>query len=479
MTKLCLLSFALVFSVNAEVRVNSLFTDDMILQRDMPANVFGTAADGEKITVKINGQTASTVAKGGKWLISLKAMKAGGPYILNVNELKFKNVVLGDVWICTGQSNMDFDFSRFMSTKTTVGKKYTAIAKSAGKFKNIRLLVAQKKPGAKIENIVTIPAFKNKWQVSTTVTAKLTSAVGYVFGKELHEHLNVPIGLIDSNKGGSPIETWMSEKALAAAGKKVGKKSYYNGNLFPLQKFAIKGVIWYQGESNAKSVASSLAYAKTFKEMIKSWRAEWKQENLPFLYVQLAAWRGRPSVDTTWPLLRESQDKALELPYVGAALAIDKGAIKDIHPPLKISVSHRLALNARKIVYGEDIVFSGPRYKSHKVNGNSISVTFSHVGSGLIKHAYVMEKLNVSGDNLVGFEISADGKTYVKAQALIQGDSVVVSSPEVKSPKHVRYAWTGFPSANLFNKEQLPTHPFRTDTNVPKLAPTKKSKKKR
>jgi len=329
--------------------------------------------------------------------------------------------------------------------------------------------VAEKAPIAeKATDLKIIKGYSGSWQVSSPTTAPMCSAVGYVFGLRLHQHLKVPIGLIDSNKGGSPVETWMSEEALKAADCPVAPKRYYNGNICPILNYGIKGAIWYQGESNARTVASSMKYGKTFSTMIQSWRKEWGQKDFPFLYVQLAAWEGRPTVNVTWPLLRESQDKALALPHVGAALCIDKGCKKDIHPPYKISVSERLVLAARKHAYGEDLVYSGPRYKSHKAEGSEIVVTFDHAGGGLKRKGFTMETTNIPGDKLVGFEVSADGVKYAAAEAKVQGkDKVIVSSPEVPAPKHVRYAWTGFPSANLFNLEGLPAHPFRTDEVVP------------
>jgi sialate O-acetylesterase len=197
--------------------------------------------------------------------------------------------------------------------------------------------------------------------------------------------------------------------------------------------------------------------------MIESWRKEWGQGDFPFLYVQLAGWDWNESVRRNWPLLRESQDKALALPNVGAALAIDKGSRRNIHPIHKIIVSERLVLAARKYGYGEDLVYSGPKYKSHEVRGGKVEVVFDHVGGGLIKKAFQIEDVKTTRAKLEGFELSTDGDTYFPAEATIQGDKVIVSSETVKNPKHVRYAWTGFPKANLFNKADLPAHPFRTD----------------
>jgi sialate O-acetylesterase len=339
------------------------------------------------------------------------------------------------------------------------------------------MFVAEKRPGAKRAGLEAVKDFDQSWQVSSEKYTLLTSAMGYVFGLRLHQHLNIPIGLIDTNKSGSPIETWMSAEALKAAGLKAEADSHYNGNIFPVQKFAIKGVIWYQGESNAMSVESSIAYGRTFPTMIESWRKEWGQGDFPFLYVQLAGWDWNESVRRNWPLLRESQDKALALPNVGAALAIDKGARRNIHPIHKIIVSVRLVLAARKHAYDEDLIYSGPMYKSHEVRGGKVEVVFNHVGGGLIKKAFQIEDVKTTSAKLEGFELSADGHSYVPAEATIQGDQVVVSSDAVKSPKHVRYAWTGFPKANLFNKGDLPAHPFRTDDHVPQ-SPVEQKKPK-
>lgn len=459
-------SLALALHASADIKQNAIFTDHMVLQRDIGANVFGTGDENEKVTVTIDGKSASAVTKGGKWLVTLPPMKAGGPYTLTVsgeNTITTKDVMLGDVWLCTGQSNMDYDMRQFLDAKLgKVADEYAQIIKQSPKD-NVRVALIDKQfPRTPAAEVKFEGSFSNSWQVPSRKMTSLTSAVGYVFGKKLSEHLSVPIGLIDTNKGGTPVETWMSGESLKSIGAKSGK-SGYNGMIAPLHQLSIKGVIWYQGETNARTVESSLAYAKKFKMMITHWRKAWGQGDFPFLYVQLAGYAKTKGTNTplTWPYLRESQTKALELPNTAMALALDKGVEFNIHPHYKIEVSERLVLAARKVAYGEAIVFSGPQYKSHEIQGDTVVVSFDHVGSGLTAKDTQWDQEMVKGDVLKGFTICGADKKFIPAKAVIKGNTVVVTG--VDNPTAARYAWDGFPKSNFANKDGLPAVPFRTD----------------
>ena len=467
----CLLTNLILFcaaSAQADVKLNSLFTNNMVLQRDIPAKVFGKADDGEKLTVTINGQTATSTTTNGQWLVKLKPMKAGGPFEMMVkgkNTVTLQNVMLGDVWVCAGQSNMDYDLGKFLSPKLgDVAKKYAKIIDASVNDKVRIALIAKQFPHTAAEEVKIEDSFSKSWQASSAKITPLTSAVGYVFAKNLSAHLNVPIGLIDSNKGGTAVETWMTNNSKKALGAKVGK-SGYNGMIAPLHKFAIKGVIWYQGENNSRTIQSSLAYAKNFKIMITDWRKAWGLGDLPFLYVQLAGYAKTKGTNAplTWPFLRESQTKALELANTAMALALDKGVEFNIHPHHKIAVSERLVLCARKLAYREGIIYSGPQYKSHEIKGNSVVISFDHAGAGLTAKDTLWDKELVKANVLKGFTICGADKEFVAAYAFVKGDTIVVSAKTVAMPLAVRYAWDGFPRSNFANKEGLPAVPFRTD----------------
>jgi sialate O-acetylesterase len=285
-----------------EASLHGLFTDNMVLQRDTSAAVFGFANDGDAVTVAINGQTKMATTANGKWQVDLDPMSAGGPYQMTVTEAgvvtTVNNVMLGDVWVCGGQSNMDYDLSSYLTTSNPdIAQAYQDISTNAANFPGLRIILFGKVgASAPSEDIPASAAFNNMWQQSSTTYANLSSAVGYVYGLRLHEHLGVAIGLIDANKGGSSIEPWMSDASLAEVGKSVSK-TYYNGMIAPMMPFAIKGVIWYQGESNALNFVDAVEYRDSFKAMINGWRQEWGQGDFPFLFVQLASYGKKPAQD--------------------------------------------------------------------------------------------------------------------------------------------------------------------------------------
>ncbi|MBI1390101.1 MAG: sialate O-acetylesterase [bacterium] len=493
----------------ANVKLNALFNDNAVLQRGEAIPVWGWADPGEKITVQIDRQKASTKAdQDGKWMVKLKSMKEGGPYELKVagnNEITLKNIMIGEVWVCSGQSNMQWRVGDVNNAEYEVAHAW---------YPNIRLFyVPRVAAGAPQDNV------NASWDVCSPDTIPNFSAVAYFFGRELNERLNVPIGLIHTSWGGTPAESWTSEeflsgnpelehytanereqlakvdqtyadfqkkfadwveraKAAEAHGEVVPEApgvpgdyrrnpwrptSLYNAMIAPLIPCAFRGAIWYQGESNADR---AIEYRTLFPEMIKSWRANWDQGDFPFYFVQLANF----NANGKWPELREAQTMTLSLPHTGMAVIIDIGDPYDIHPRNKQEVGRRLALNALAQDYGYDLEYSGPMYKSMSKDGSSIVLSFDHAESGLVAgprmdEAYVRRaSRNGGGDGVLrGFEIAGSDGAYHPANAEIKDGKVVVSSPEVSDPVNARYAWKDNPDeANLYNRAGLPASPFRT-----------------
>jgi len=611
----------------AEVKVARIFSDHMVLQRGVNAPVWGIADPGEKIMLEINDLVSSTVAgEDGKWKVFLPEFVAGGPYELVIkgsNELKFADVMFGDVWVASGQSNMQWRLDNSNNAEEEV--------KNAN-HPNIRLFYVPRRVGKTPKDDLE----GGQWDVCTPEVAKGFSAVAYFFGRELNKDLNVPIGLINCNWGGTVAEAWTSSEMLQSlpdfkdrvielndgpnweedieanaqrgrdkneiinnsykgiemgvhkinynsndwpvviapnwdekldgvvwmrkvvdipkefkgkeirfdlgrisnradiyfneqklgvtgspnfseftvpaklvkSGKNViairllhrwgspnfqgpenrmklyapngavlenlagpwkyktglepafpeikGYQNYpmslYNGMVNPIIPFGIKGAIWYQGESNA---SRGYQYRKLFQSMIEDWRVRWGMDYFPFLFVQLANYMDIPEQpkEDEWAELREAQTKALGLPNTGMAVTIDIGEMFDIHPRNKQDVGYRLALAAKKIAYGQNIVYSGPLYKSYEINGSDVEIAFDHVGKGLM----------VKGDKLTGFQIAGTDKKFYWADAQIVGGEVFVSSDKVKQPVAVRYGWAINPECNFYNKNGLPASPFRTD----------------
>lgn len=430
---------------HAEVKPNGLFTDNMVLQREKKVPVWGTAADDEAVTVSIGDQKVETKAKEGRWSVELAPLKAGGPHLLTIsgsNKIELKNVLVGEVWLAGGQSNMEW------SVNSSENPKEVAAASANDQ---IRLFTvprnAQDKPTYEV---------KGNWNVCGPETVGKFSAVAYHFGAALQKKLGVPVGLISSNWGGTPAQRWTAKEVLESnpelAGYAKGKSDLYNGMIHPLLPFALRGAIWYQGESNA---GQAHRYRTLFPAMIKNWRDDFKQGDFPFLLVQLAPYQAispEPQ-ESSWAELREAQLLATRLPNVGMAVITDIGNEKDIHPKPKQPVGERLALAARAIAYGEKIEHTGPLFDSLTVKGNEAHVKFKNVGEGLV----------AKGDKLTGFTIAGEDHKFYNAEAKIVGDTVVVTSDKVGKPVAVRFGWANFPVVNLWNKDGLPASPFRTD----------------
>jgi len=394
-------------------------------------------------------------------------MNYGGPYKMTIKGKNFRtieNIMIGEVWVCSGQSNMEF--------KVKTSKNAEAEIASAN-YPEIRLFTVKKKVSK--EPLDSLD--EGEWWVCNPETVPDFSAVGYFFGRNLYQHLKVPVGLIHTSWGGTVAETWTSSetiekdpdfsemlhklKSVDMNAAKVGPNAYptllYNGMLNPIIPYAIRGAIWYQGESNASRAQQ---YKRVFPNMIKDWREKWNQGNFPFLFVQLANFKKpvtAPS-ESEWAELREAQTQTLKLENTAMANVIDAGDEDNIHPTDKQVVGYRLSLAALKVAYGETLVYTGPTYKEMKIEKNQIYITFDQVGKGL--------KANDKYGYINGFTIATKDGDFKWAKAtLVNSNTLMVTSEEVQNPAEVRYGWADNPEdLNLYNAEGLPANPFRTDT---------------
>ncbi|WP_428304859.1 sialate O-acetylesterase [Lacipirellula sp.] len=444
----------------------SVFSNHMVLQRDARTPVWGTAAPHAKVAVSVDGKATATATADadGKWKLALTPHPAGGPVSVQVKSgdesVTLADVLFGDVWIAGGQSNMEW------TVKDSDGAD-AALAAAANPM--IRAIDVPNRPMDEPQ-----ASFETQgWQVAAPKTIASWPAVAYYFARDLQQELGVPIGILSCNQGGTPMEAWTSREALAAvptfaddydqaqellksnAKDAEGRPRMYshhvptvlfNGMLSPIIPYAVKGVVWYQGEDNSGRPAE---YHELSKTMIADWRARFSQGDFPFLFVQLAAFE--PGGET-WPLLREAQTETLDVPRTGMAIAIDVGDRHDVHPRNKAEVGRRLALVARHVAYNDDqIEYSGPTYRDLQAEGDKLRVSFDHAAG-----------LRSEGSELKGFEIAgADGR-YVPATATIDGDAVILSAAGVTEPKSARYAWAAYPEATLKNAAGLPAAPFRS-----------------
>ncbi len=477
----------------AEVSLPKILTSHMVLQRDVPLHVWGDGAPGETVTVTFHGGTGTaTTDELGRWSVFLPAQAAGGPYTLTVrgtNTVELTDILVGDLWFASGQSNMEMPLQGFDGGKTPV--KDSARAIQQANHPQMRLLMVTKKGSAyPLEDVATGAA----WVACTPETAKDFSAVAYFFGRAIEQKEGLPIGLIDSSWGGTPAEAWTSLEALSAnaglmpvfaaratmtnrepvlmrqqvadaAAKAKGlatptrdwrpelisyePAALYNAMVAPFTKLPIRGVIWYQGETNSAANRAPL-YDRLFAALIEDWRRQWGQESMPFLFVQLAGFTSTPRED--WPTVREAQRRTLALRQTGMAVAIDIGQADNVHPPDKKTVGERLALQARVISYGETtLAASGPVFREAVPGSRTglMQVLFDDAAG-----------LTARGGTPAGFEVAGADRVFAAATAAIDGKTIVVSSPSVAAPMYVRYAWKNFPEANLYNGAGLPASPF-------------------
>lgn len=478
------------FSCSADVTLPGLISDHMLLQRDAPVRIFGKAAPGEAVSVAFRGQTVRTAADAlGRWEAWLAPMKPGAAAemtITGANTIRIADVLVGDVWVGSGQSNMQWAVRQSDNADKEI---------AAAKFPEIRLFyVPRKTSNIPVEDVDA------KWVVCSPEAAKEFSAVLYYFGRQLHQDLKVPMGLIHSSWGGTPIAAWLSGGALSGntalapflsywadmiarypenkdryeqnlkkweeAGSSGTRPavplgpghhhepgSLYNGMIAPLVKYTIKGALWYQGESEAGRGHGHL-YGEALMTMVQNWRRAFGQGEFPVFFAQLANY-GNATKNGHWMKVQEGQVKATALRNTGIAILNDIGAATDIHPTNKQDVGRRLALVARHVAYDQNgFVWSSPLYRQAAAQGAGFRVWFDHAGSGLKTRG---------GGPVKGFTIAGPDGAFVPAAAKIEGSSVVVSSPQVANPVAVRYAWDYDPDANLVNSAGLPASLFRSD----------------
>jgi len=451
----------------AEVKLPAVIASNMVLQRDMPVPIWGTADAGEKVTVAFAGQTKTATAdESGRWIVRLDPLKASAKgrtlvvqSAIGNRKSEMTNVLVGEVWVGSGQSNMQWSVTRALNPKEEV---------AAAKWPKIRLFYVPRKQA------ITPQPITANWTECSPKTVGGFSAVLYYFGRHLHKELDVPMGLIATAWGGTRVEPWIppvgldsepSLKPIAEAARKLTAKGnqqrptvLYNGMVHALVPFAIRGAIWYQGESN---MGEGMKYFFKKKALINGWRKVWGQTagapdgsgNFSFYLVQLAPFSRYGA--GALPLLWEAQSACLTIPNVGMSVTTDiTGNLNNIHPADKQNVGKRLALWALAKDYGKRIVYSGPLYKSMAVEGKTIRLTFDSVGGGLVSR---------DGKALSWFTIAGSDKKFVEATAKIDGKTVVVSCDAVAKPAAVRFGWKKTAVPNLNNKEGLPASPFRTD----------------
>jgi sialate O-acetylesterase len=481
----------------AAVKLPTLLADHMVVQRGLPVHIWGKADAGEMVSATFRGETKSAAADWlGQFSFYLSPGAAGGPFELTVrgrNQIVLQDILVGDVWVAAGQSNMEWPVQWAAQPETEI---------AAARHPRIRLFHAMHR--------VSEFAYDDLWGKSWTPCAPESvadfSAVGYHFARFLEERLNVPIGVIQIAWGGTPIDSWTSYSAItadaaltpaltewarmmrnhpaallryqqacreweaAAARAKAAHQAFtepppekpvgpaespwkpgaiFNAMVAPATAYPVRGVIWYQGESNTSAERAPL-YGRLFRTMIDDWRRAWNQGDLPFLFVQLA---GFTAPDSQWPELREAQRRALGAAHTGMAVAIDLGERDNIHPKNKTELGRRLSLVARALVYGEQLVYSGPLFRSATREEGVLRVWFDHTGGGLA----------AQGGTLRGFEVAGADRRWSPAAARIEDQTVVVSSPSVAAPLYVRYGWADFPDCNLRNVEGLPAAPFRSE----------------
>ncbi|MBI1353668.1 MAG: sialate O-acetylesterase [Acidobacteria bacterium] len=471
----------------ADVRLPSLIGDHMLVQRDQPIRLWGWAEPGEQVSAAMAGHSSQAVTgPDGRWRVDLMPLPAGGPHKLEIqgkNKITVDDVLVGEVWVGSGQSNMGFQVRNAIHADKEIASATDG---------QIRLFQVKLETAFTPKDDVT-----GEWMVCSPKTIPTFTAVGYFFARHLRQKLNIPVGVIQSAWGGTPAEAWTPRETLdnddelhaflerwnrqmeayprtkvrfdgqlakweaskqgprprepAGPGHQHQPTVLYNAMIAPLTPYAIGGAIWYQGENNA-SRGQGYEYEHLMRSMIEAWRQKWGVGDFPFLFVQLANY-ARVSDTAQWPELREAQTHTLRTVNTGMAVTIDIGESQDIHPKNKQDVGLRLGLAARAIAYGEhDLVYSGPIYRETSVEPGKLRLWFDHVGSGLMAKG-----------PLEGFQVAGGDGRFHAAEAKIDGENIVVWSEHVKTPVAARYAWADDPKAPLYNKEGLPASPFRTD----------------
>jgi sialate O-acetylesterase len=498
-TVCCFGLFSLV--CGAQVRLPNGISDHAVLQRDRPIHIWGWATPGVRLQAHFHGQTVAAEADSlGEWSLWLAPEAAGGPYVLSITgdgEAKQVNdLLVGDVWFASGQSNMEIPLSGFTGSAVI---KDAAKEIAGANNPRLRLLVVTKK-----SSDFPLDDISGTWTTCTPETAKDFSAVAYFFGREIAAKENVPVGLIDSTWGGTPADAWVSldmlgsnaelqpafasrarfadrladtDRMIAAekreddAAKAAGKPlpyhhwhpsetswlpaGLYNGMIAPLTPLSIKGFLWYQGETNSERDRAG-RYRTLFPALIEDWRNQFAQGELPFLFVQISSFNS-PGED--WGAIRDAQRRTLSVAKTAMAVTLDVGLRDNVHPPDKQTVAYRLALAARAMVYGEHVAYKSPLFREATTELQADGTTAMRVWFDNGDH------LTSNGKPLDGFELAGDDRHFVAAQARLDHDTVVVSSGMVPHPAYVRYAWTSFFDDNLYNSAELPASTFSSDNS--------------
>jgi len=491
-------------SAYADVKLPALISDNMVLQQGRQVAIWGTADPGEQVAVSLGEDKQSATAdSNGQWKVQLGPLKKGGPFEMTVagkNTVTLHNVLVGEVWVCSGQSNMEMPVGT-NSQGWSAGVLNFEDEIANANYPNLRLFIVKKAVAGRPQSDV-----QGQWVAASPATVGSFSAVGYFFGRDLYRAINSPVGMIHSSWGGTEAEAWTSDPVLEAdpeqkvvadswrqriadfphvleqyeqklgEWEKAAEASEANGQvalplpdgpkdprshpwrasglwnamMAPLTPCAIAGAIWYQGESNAEF---AYQYRNVFATMIKQWRSSWGEGDFPFLFVQLANFVTGSQPTDSWAVLRESQEKTLALPKTGMAVAMDIGESRNIHPRNKQEVGRRLALAAEGVAYGRKVEYMGPTFRSLRVERDALRARFTHVVGGLV----------VRGPRLVGFEIAGQDQQFFPAEAKIDGSEIVLSSSRVTKPVAARYAWENDPKCNLYDSVGLPAPPFRSD----------------
>ncbi len=482
--------------MHPQATLPAVLSSHMVIQRDLPVHVWGLAAPGSSVTVAFRGETRSTLAGDlGRWSVFLPPGAAGGPFQMTITgaapgatspqPITLDDILVGDVWVASGQSNMEFTMRQAATADQDLPHATNP---------RIRLLIVKKKAADYPLDDADLDA---GWAASTPESARNFSAVAWYFARDIEQREHVPVGVIDSTWGGTVVEAWTRMAALgedaalnplfASWGRMTERESdevirereeqrqrdeakaqgkpepqfgwhpqlrswgpgmLWNGMIAPLTPLPIRGAIWYQGESNSRLERAPL-YSRIFRDMIEDWRRQWGVGDFPFLFVQISNFKSSPAED--WALLREQQQQTLALRNTAMAVTIDIGNPDNVHPTDKIDVGLRLARAARALTYGEPVEYSGPVFRQATPEGPALRLWFDHA-----------QGLKAQGGELTGFEVAgSDGKFY-SASAKIEGTTIVVSSPTVSEPVQARYGWANSPMCNLFNGEGLPASPFRT-----------------
>jgi sialate O-acetylesterase len=484
---------------SAEVRLPRLFSDHAVLQRDRPIHVWGWSSPGAHLVAHFHQQQVASMAdERGLWSLSLKPENAGGPYLLTITgdgaDVTVHDLLIGDVWIASGQSNMEFPLQGF-GLDTPLKNQETEIAASTQPM--LRLLRLEHK-----SNDFPLADQSSSWTLCTPETARYFSAIAYFFGRGIAHHENVPIGLVDTTWGGTPADSWVSldtlgsnpqllpafssrahfsdeqmnldatvakEKAEDEAAQREGRPrakhpwhpdetswapaGLYNGMIAPLVPMTIKGFLWYQGETNSAHDRAPY-YRSLFSALIGDWRSHFAQGDLPFLYVQISSFDS-PSED--WGTIRDAQRRTSDVANTAMVVTLDVGDPKNVHPSDKQTVGTRLALAARQMAYGESLVSTGPNFRE---------ATTEISNDGSISLRVWLDKaqgLTSKGKPLTAFEIAGADRHFVAATAHIDGETVLVNSPQISHPAYVRFGWAGVVEGNLYNAAGLPASTFTSE----------------